>query len=128
MVVSSNADGSQVRIKDVARVELGTLSYNAISRLNGGPAAILSIYQLPGANGLEVAGEIKAVMQEMAKDFPDDLDYLVSLDTTLAIEEGIREIVVTLFQAVALVILVVFVFTIVEALGYVWKKGALEWR
>ena len=110
VVVSSNADGSQVRIKDVARVELGTLSYNAISRLNGGPAAILSIYQLPGANGLEVAGEIKAVMEEMAKDFPDDLDYLVSLDTTLAIEEGIKEIITTLWQAMALVILVVFIF------------------
>ena len=110
VVVRSNADGSQVRIKDVARVELGTLSYNAISRLNGGPAAILSIYQLPGANGLEVANEIKAVMEEMAQDFPDDLDYLVSLDTTLAIEEGINEIITTLWQATLLVILVVFVF------------------
>jgi hydrophobe/amphiphile efflux-1 (HAE1) family protein len=110
VVVRSNSDGSQVRIKDVARVELGTLSYNAISRLDGGPAAILSIYQLPGANGLQVAGEIKAVMEEMAKDFPDDLDYLVSLDTTLAIEEGINEIITTLWQAMALVILVVFIF------------------
>ena len=110
VVVRSNADGSQVRIKDVARVELGTLSYNAISRLNGGPAAILSIYQLPGANGLEVASEIKAVMEEMAQDFPDDLDYLVSLDTTLAIEEGINEIITTLWQAMLLVILVVFIF------------------
>ncbi len=110
VVVRSNPDGSQVRIKDVARVELGTLSYNAISRLDGGPAAILSIYQLPGANGLQVAGEIKAVMEEMAKDFPDDLDYLVSLDTTLAIEEGINEIITTLWQAMVLVILVVFIF------------------
>ncbi len=110
VVVRSNADGSQVRIKDVARVELGTLSYNAISRLNGGPAAILSIYQLPGANGLEVASEIKAVMEEMAQDFPDDLDYLVSLDTTLAIDEGINEIITTLWQAMLLVILVVFIF------------------
>jgi len=110
VVVRSDADGSQVRIKDIARVELGTLSYNAISRLNGGPAAILSIYQLPGANGLEVASEIKAVMKEMAEDFPDDLDYLVSLDTTLAIDEGINEIVTTLWQAMLLVILVVFIF------------------
>ena len=110
VVVRSNADGSQVRIKDIARVELGTLSYNAISRLNGDPAAILSIYQLPGANGLEVANEIKAVMEEMAKDFPDDLDYLISLDTTLAISEGINEIITTLWQAMVLVILVVFIF------------------
>ncbi len=110
VIVRSNSDGSQVRVKDIARVELGTLSYNAISRLNGGPAAILSIYQLPGANGIEVANEIKAVMEEMKKDFPEDLDYLVSLDTTLAIEEGINEIITTLWQAMLLVILVVFIF------------------
>ena len=110
VVVRSNPDGSQVRVKDVARVELGTQSYNALSRLNGGPAAILAVYQLPEANGIEVANQVKDVMAQMSKDFPDDLDYLVSLDTTLAIEEGIHEIIVTLFQAVALVILVVFLF------------------
>src|SRR5210317_1914773 len=110
VVIRSNPDGSQVRIKDVARVELGTLSYNAVSRLNGGPAAILAIYQLPGANGLEVREQVEAVMQELAQDFPEDVEYLVSLDTTLAIEEGIKEIITTLFQAVALVILVVFIF------------------
>jgi len=110
VVIRSNEDGSQVRIKDVARVELGTLSYNAISRLNGGPAAILSVYQLPGANGLDVANEIKVVMEEMSQDFPDDLDYLISLDTTLAISEGIKEIITTLWQAMLLVILVVFIF------------------
>jgi hydrophobe/amphiphile efflux-1 (HAE1) family protein len=110
VIVRSNPDGSQVRIKDVARVELGTQTYNAASRLNAGPAAILSIYQLPGANGLEVAAEVVKVMEEMSADFPEDIDYLVSLDTTLAIEEGIREIITTLFQAVALVILVVFIF------------------
>jgi len=110
IIVRSNADGSQVRIKDVARVELGTQNYNAITRLNKGPASILSIYQLPGANGLEVAAEINRIMEELSADFPNDLAYTVSLDTTLAIEEGIREIVITLFQAVALVILVVFIF------------------
>jgi hydrophobe/amphiphile efflux-1 (HAE1) family protein len=110
IIVRSNPDGSQVRIKDIARVELGTQNYNAITRLNKGPASILSIYQLPGANGLEVAADINAIMEELSKDFPNDLAYTVSLDTTLAIEEGIREIIVTLFQAVALVILVVFIF------------------
>ena len=110
VIIRSNPDGSQVRIKDVARVELGTQFYSATSRLNQGPAAVLAVYQLPGANGLEVAAEVERVMQEMAGDFPNDVDYLVSLDTTLAIDEGIREIVVTLFQAVALVILVVFIF------------------
>ncbi len=110
VIVRSNSDGSQVRIKDVARVELGTQTYNAVSRLNGDPASILAIYQLPGANGLQVAEEIKAVMAEMKLDFPSDLDYLVSLDTTLAIEEGIKEIITTLWQAMVLVILVVFIF------------------
>ena len=106
----SNPDGSQVRVKDVARVELGTQTYNAISRLNGGPAAILSIYQLPGANGLDVAAQVNAAMEELAKDFPEGLTYTVSLDTTLAIEEGIKEIITTLWQAMLLVILVVFIF------------------
>ena len=110
VIVRSNPDGTQVRIKDVARVELGTQLYNQHSRLNGGPAAILSVYQLPGANGLDVAAQVEAVMQEMASDFPNDVEYLVSLDTTLAVEEGISEIITTLYQAVALVIFVVFIF------------------
>jgi len=110
VIIRSNPDGSQVRIHDVARVELGTQNYNAITRLDGAPTSILSIYQLPGANGLQVAEEIKSVMEEMKNDFPEDLDYIISLDTTLAIEEGIDEIVTTLFQAVVLVILVVFIF------------------
>lgn len=110
VVIRSHADGSQVRIKDVARVELGTQSYAAVSRLNSKPAAVLAIYQLPGANGIDVATQVKAIMNEMALDFPEDFAHQVSLDTTLAIEEGINEIVVTLFQAVGLVILVVFIF------------------
>jgi hydrophobe/amphiphile efflux-1 (HAE1) family protein len=110
VIIRSNPDGSQVRLKDVARVELGTQNYTAVTRLDGQPGSILSIYQLPGANGLDVAKAVKAVMADMARDFPEDLDYKVSLDTTLAIEAGIREIVVSLFQAVALVILVVFIF------------------
>ena len=110
VIVRSNLDGSQVRIKDVARVELGTQTYNAVTRLDGGPCSILAIYQLPGANGLEVAEQVEAAMAEMAQNFPDDLEHLVSLDTTLAIEEGISEIITTLFQAVVLVILVVFIF------------------
>ncbi len=110
VIVRSNLDGSQVRIKDVARVELGTQTYNAVTRLDGGPSSILAIYQLPGANGIEVATQVEAAMADMSQKFPDDLDYLVSLDTTLAIEEGIDEIITTLFQAVGLVILVVFIF------------------
>jgi hydrophobe/amphiphile efflux-1 (HAE1) family protein len=110
VIVRSNPDGSQVRVKDVARVELGTQNYTAITRLDGRPGAILSVYQLPGANGIEVAAAVKAAMEKAKEDFPDDLDYLVSLDTTLAIEEGINEIITTLYQAVGLVIFVVFIF------------------
>ena len=110
VIVRSNPDGSQVRVKDVARVELGTQHYNVKSRLNGGPAAIIQVFQLPGANGLEVAAAVKAVMEEAKQDFPAGLEYSVSLDTTLAIEEGISEIITTLYQAVGLVIFVVFIF------------------
>ncbi len=110
VILRSNPDGSQVRIKDVARVELGTQLYNAVTRFNDQPSAVLAVYQLPDANGLELAKKIQAEMIEIARDFPADLEYEVSLDTTLAIEAGINEIIVTLFQAVALVILVVFIF------------------
>ncbi len=110
IIVRSNPDGTQVRIRDIARVELGAQFYNARSRLNGGPAAVLAIYQLPGANAISVAEEVKAVMANMETSFPDDVAQTVSLDTTLAIEAGLREIIVTLFQAVGLVIFVVFIF------------------
>jgi len=110
VIVRSNPDGSEVRIKDVARVELGTQNYSLISRLNGKPAAVLSIYQLPSANGPEIEDQVRAEMDRLAPDFPEDLVYTVSLDTTKAIDAGIREIIVTLFQAVALVIFVVFIF------------------
>ena len=110
VIIRSNPDGSEVRIKDVARVELGTQNYSQISRLNGVPAAVLAIYQLPGANGLEIEERVRNEMERLNLNFPGDLVYTISLDTTKAIDAGIREIVVTLFQAVALVILVVFIF------------------
>ncbi len=110
IVLRTNPDGSQVRLGDVARVELGTLLYNAVGRLNSNPAAVLAIFQIPGSNALEVAGEIRKTLEELKTRFPDDLDYEVSLDTTLAVTEGINEIVHTLFEAILLVILVVFVF------------------
>lgn len=110
IIIRSNPDGSQVYLKDVARLELGTMLYNSIGRLDGKPAAVLTLFQIPGTNALEVAGKVKATMQELSKRFPDDLHYGISLDTTLPVSEGISEIVHTLFEAVALVILVVFVF------------------
>jgi HAE1 family hydrophobic/amphiphilic exporter-1 len=110
VVIRSNPDGSQVLLKDVARIELGTQNYLLQARLDGSPTAILQIFQLPDANGLDVAAEVFAAMEEVSKRFPDDLEYVVSLDTTKPITAGIREIIITLYQAVGLVILVVFLF------------------
>src|ERR671919_1428715 len=110
IVVRANPDGSIVRMKDVARVELGSQSYNVKGRLNGAPAAIIAIYQLPGTNAIETMNRAKQLMEELKTRFPEDLDYTVSLDTTLAVTEGINEIVRTLFEALVLVIIVVFIF------------------
>jgi len=110
IVVRSNPDGSQVYLRDVARLELGTMLYNAVGRHNGGPAAVIAVFQIPGTNALQVADQIKKTMHELSLRFPRDMDYLISLDTTLPVKEGINEIVHTLLEAVLLVILVVFVF------------------
>jgi HAE1 family hydrophobic/amphiphilic exporter-1 len=110
IIIRSNPDGSQVRVKDIARIELGTLLYNQIGRNDGKPAAVIAVFQQPGSNALEVAETIKETMHELSKDFPPDLEHAISLDTTLAVEEGIHEIIHTLFEAVLLVILVVFIF------------------
>ncbi|HVO09505.1 MAG TPA: multidrug efflux RND transporter permease subunit [Vicinamibacteria bacterium] len=110
IVVRSNPDGSQVYLRDVARLELGTMLYNAVGRHNGGPAAVIAVFQIPGTNALQVADQIKKTMHDLSLRFPRDMDYLISLDTTLPVKEGINEIVHTLLEAVLLVILVVFVF------------------
>jgi HAE1 family hydrophobic/amphiphilic exporter-1 len=110
VVVRSNPDGSQVFLRDVARIELGTQAYVVSARLNQAPTAALTIYQLPDANGLDVAKRVVAEMDRLKQRFPEDLDYVLSLDTTRPIEAGIREIVITLFQAMALVIFVVYIF------------------
>src|SRR6266511_2992747 len=110
IVVRSNPDGSVVRLKDVARIELGALNYQQTSRANGQPAAIIAVFQVPGSNALEVADGVKKMIAELKGRFPSDLDYVVSLDTTLPVSEGIREIVQTLIEAMILVIIVVFLF------------------
>lgn len=110
IVLRAKTDGSLVRIKDVGRVELGAQSYDMIGRLNGKPAALIALYQLPGSNAIKAADGAKQLMEELKQRFPADLDYMIALDTTLAVTEGIREIVVTLFQALFLVILVVYLF------------------
>jgi HAE1 family hydrophobic/amphiphilic exporter-1 len=110
IILRTNPDGSQVHLKDVARIELGTMLYNAVGRHDGTPSAVIAVFQIPGTNALAVADTIKATMADLAKRFPRDMEYLISLDTTLPVTEGINEIVHTLLEAVVLVIVVVFVF------------------
>jgi hydrophobe/amphiphile efflux-1 (HAE1) family protein len=110
VVVRSNEDGSQVLLRDVSNIELGSQNYLMSTRTDGLPSAVIQIFQLPDANGLDVAQQVFETIERLAPRFPDGLEHEVSLDTTKPITAGIREIVVTLFQAVALVILVVFIF------------------
>ena len=110
VVIRENTDGSVVRMKDVARIELGTQTYNVIGRLNDAPAAIINVFQLPGYNAVEAVNGVRAMMAQLKEQFPDDVDYVVSLDTTLSVRAGIKEIVTTLWEALLLVIFVVFIF------------------
>jgi HAE1 family hydrophobic/amphiphilic exporter-1 len=141
IVVRANPDGSIVRMKDVARIELGALNYQQIGRVNGQPGVGVAVFQAPGSNALAVASGVREVMEEIRQRFPQDLDYRYTLDTTLAVSEGvkaqmaalqerfpddlqyqytldttravsegIREIVITLAEAMVLVVLVVYVF------------------
>jgi len=110
IIVRTNPDGSQLRMKDVARIELGTLLYNQIGRNNGKPAATIAVFQLPGSNAIDVAKKLKETMNELSNNFPPGMIHEITLDTTLPIEESITEIIHTLVEAVLLVILVVFIF------------------
>ena len=110
VIVRETPDGGTVRVKDVARVELGAQDYSVISRLNGKPAIVIPVYQLPGSNAVQTAAGVRKLMAEMKQRFPDDMDYAISLDQTLAVTEGIKEIIKTLLIAIALVILVVYLF------------------
>ncbi len=110
IIVRANSDGSLVRLKDVARVELGAQSYNMIGRMNGKPSAIVAIYQLPGSNAIQTMDQATKLMEDLKQRFPADLDYVTSLDTTLSVREGIKEIINTLWEALLLVIIVVFIF------------------
>src|SRR5438874_4294862 len=110
IVVRSNADGSVVRLSDVARIELGALNYQQVSRVNKQPGSIVAVFQAPGSNALDVARGVKSAMAELKQRFPPDLDYMVTLDSTLPVTEGIREISKTILEAMLLVTLVVFMF------------------
>jgi HAE1 family hydrophobic/amphiphilic exporter-1 len=110
IIVRANPDGSIVRMKDVARAELGAQNYTQRGRMNDDNAALIFIYQLPGSNAIETVNKAKALMEELKKRYPDDMDYVISLDTTKAVTEGINEIVKTLYEAIFLVACVVFLF------------------
>ena len=103
-------DGGTVRVRDVARVELGAQDYTIVGRLNGKPSAILAVYQLPGTNAVDAADGVKKLLAEAKKRFPQDVDYVVSLDTTRSVTEGIKDIIQTLLIAIALVTIVVYIF------------------
>jgi hydrophobic/amphiphilic exporter-1 (mainly G- bacteria), HAE1 family len=110
IVLRANPDGSLVRLKDVARIELGSQTYALQGRLNGKAAAVLALYQLPGTNAIQAVDGVKKLMERAKESFPPDMDYVIALDTTEAVREGIKEIIHTLFAALFLVILVVFIF------------------
>ena len=110
VIVREAPDGGIVRVKDVARVELGAQDYSIVSRLNGKPAIVIPVYQLPGSNAVQTAAGVRKLMAEMKQRFPQDMDYAISLDQTSAVTEGMKEIIVTLLIAIVLVILVVFLF------------------
>ena len=110
VVVRAKPDGSLVRVKDVARVELGAQTYTTQGRMNGRPGVLVLIYQLPGSNAIQTMKAATKLMEEAKARFPQDLEYVTALDTTLAVSEGIHEIVKTLFEATALVVIVVFIF------------------
>src|ERR1700756_2654240 len=110
VIVRETPNGGTVRVKDVARVELGTQDYSTLCRLNGKPAAGLAVYQLPGTNAVQTVAGVRKLMAQMKQRFPDDIDYAISLDQTLPVTEGMREILKTLLIAIVLVILVVYLF------------------
>src|SRR5579862_8639481 len=110
IVVRETPVNGLVRIKDVARMELGAQDYSVSSRMNGQPSAIVAVYQLPGSNAVDAAAGVKKLMQTMEQRFPQDMGYKIALDQTQSVTQGIKEIVETLAIALVLVILVVFIF------------------
>ena len=110
VVVRETPDGGTVRVKDVARVELGAQDYSMLCRLNGKPAAGLAVYQLPGSNAVQTVAGVRKLMAQLKQQFPEDMDYAISLDQTLSVTEGMKEIAETLVIALVLVIFVVYLF------------------
>jgi HAE1 family hydrophobic/amphiphilic exporter-1 len=110
IVIRAKPDGTILRLKDVARIDLGAQTYNLVGRYSGKSAAVIAVYQLPGSNAVQAAAGVRKLMKEVKQRFPQDLEYDIALDTTLAVTEGINEIQHTLLEAIVLVILVVYIF------------------
>jgi multidrug efflux pump len=110
IILRSESDGRKIRIKDIGHVELGARSLDSTSKLDGKPNASLAIWALPDANAIATANRVRERMEQLKKSFPDDLDYVVSLDMTPFIKESIREVIRTLVEAILLVAIVVLVF------------------
>src|ERR1700720_1952035 len=110
IVIREQQDGGTVRMRDVARVELGSQVYTTKARLNGQPSAIIALYQLPGTNALAASDGVKRLLTKLSQRFPQGLEYVISLDTTQPVTAGIREMLKTLVEALVLVILVVYLF------------------
>ncbi len=110
IVIRETPETGIVRLADVARVELGTQDYSITGHLNGKPSAILAVYQLPGSNAVATAEGVRKLFEKAKRSFPDDVDYTIPIDTTLAVTQGMKEIVETLIIAIVLVVAVVYLF------------------
>jgi hydrophobe/amphiphile efflux-1 (HAE1) family protein len=110
IVVRETPDGGIVRVRDVARIELGSQDYSVSGHFSGKPSAIIAVYQLPGSNAVQAADGVKKLMEQMKQRFPGDIDYAIALDTTRSVTEGMKEIIETLLIALVLVIIVVYIF------------------
>jgi HAE1 family hydrophobic/amphiphilic exporter-1 len=110
IILRANPDGSVLRLSDVARIELGAQTYSVVARYNGSPAAVIALYQLPGSNAVSTADGVRQLMNQLKERFPADVAHEVSLDTTQAVREGLRDIIRTLLIAIGLVAIVVFIF------------------
>ncbi|MEI6682576.1 MAG: multidrug efflux RND transporter permease subunit [Bacteroidota bacterium] len=110
IIIKANSDGSMVRMKDIARIEMGMKSYDALGRFNGKAAPAISIYQSPGSNAVNVREQCDATMKELAKEFPTGITYKKGLDTVEFVEASIEEVLMTLVEAFVLVFIVVFIF------------------
>jgi HAE1 family hydrophobic/amphiphilic exporter-1 len=110
IIIKTDEGGRITRLRDIGRIELGGKSYDITSSLNGAPSASIAIYQLPGANALDLAKQVRSTMNELSQAFPEGMAYKIPYDTTIFVEESIKEVYITLLQAAALVFLVLFIF------------------